>query len=61
MVDRRQFLSFVGASLVLTPVVAPDKLPEYRPDVVVLANPIYRDEVGHILAGLGQEAEIVCV
>ena len=44
-----------------TPVVAPDSLPEYGADVVVLANPIYRDEVGGILARLGQEAEIVCV
>jgi SAM-dependent methyltransferase len=58
-VNPRKHGSYVpGAG---TPVVAPDSLPDYGPDVVVLANPIYRDEVGGILAGLGQEAEIVCV
>jgi SAM-dependent methyltransferase len=44
-----------------TPVVAPESLPEYAPDVVVLANPIYRDEVRAILDGLGQRADVVCV
>jgi SAM-dependent methyltransferase len=43
-----------------TPVVSPDALPEYEPDVVVLANPIYGDEVRAILRRLGQHPEIVC-
>ena len=33
--------------------------PTTRPDVVVLANPIYRDEVREILAGLGQRPVLV--
>ena len=42
-----------------TPVVGPQDLPDYAPDVVVLANPIYRDEVREILAGLGQRPVLV--
>ncbi|MBE2320246.1 methyltransferase domain-containing protein [Solirubrobacter sp. CPCC 204708] len=44
-----------------TPVVSPEALRAFSPDVVVLANPIYRDEVRGILAELGQSAEILCV
>ena len=44
-----------------TPVVAPESLPDYEPDIVVLANPIYEDEVRSILAGLGQHADVVCI
>jgi hypothetical protein len=58
-VNPRKQGSYVPGSA--TPVVAPDALPGYGPDVVVLANPIYRDEVRSILAGLGQDADIVCV
>jgi hypothetical protein len=51
-VNPRKQGSFVpGAG---TPVVGPQELRDYGPDVVVLANPIYRDEVREILEGLGQ-------
>lgn len=58
-VNPRKHGSFVPGAA--TPVVAPEALADYGADVVVLANPIYRDEVGRILAGLGQDADIVCV
>jgi SAM-dependent methyltransferase len=58
-VNPRKHGSFVPGAA--TPVVAPETLPAYRPDVVVLANPIYRDEVRAILAGLSLEPEIVGV
>ena len=41
--------------------MAPESLPDYEPDIVVLANPIYADEVRSILAGLGQHADVVCI
>jgi SAM-dependent methyltransferase len=57
--NPRKHGSFVPGAA--TPVVAPEALVEFRPDVVVLANPIYRDEVRGILTGLGQGADIICV
>ena len=50
--------SFVAGSG--TPVVAPGSLSELEPDIVVLANPIYRDEVRRMLERLGQHADLVC-
>jgi SAM-dependent methyltransferase len=58
-VNPRKHGSYVPGSG--TPVVAPATLPAYEPDVVVLANPIYRDEVRALLDGLGQKAELVCL
>jgi SAM-dependent methyltransferase len=57
--NPRKHGSFVPGSG--TPVVAPETLVESSPDVVVLANPIYRDEVRGILADLGQDADVICV
>lgn len=57
-VNPRKHGSFLPGSG--TPVVAPEELSDYGPDVVVLANGIYHDEVRSILAGLGQDADIVC-
>ena len=34
-------------------IVAPEALREYRPDFIILMNPIYRDEVERIVAALG--------
>jgi SAM-dependent methyltransferase len=42
-------------------VAPPDSLREYRPDVVVVMNPIYRDEIQGMLIGMGLEPEIVTV
>lgn len=41
------------------PVVAPEQLPAYRPDVVVMMNDIYRDEITSIMRGLGVDAELI--
>lgn len=40
------------------PVVGPDALPGLRPDVVVVANPVYRDEVAGALAKRGIDATV---
>ena len=58
-VNPRKHGSFVPGAGVL--VVPPEALPEFAPDVVVVANPIYRDEVVQTLAALGQNAAVVCV
>lgn len=42
-------------------VVPPDSLREYGPDVVVVMNAIYRDEIADSLAGMGVRPEIVTV
>ncbi len=39
-------------------IVAPDFLTDYKPDVVILMNPIYRDEIAQMLADRGITAEI---
>jgi hypothetical protein len=57
--NPRKHGSYVPGSA--TPVVAPDSLVRLEPHVVVLANPIYRDEIRGILDGLGQDAEIICI
>ncbi len=58
-VNPRKHGSYLPGSA--TPVVGPESLPDYEPDVVVLANPIYADEVRGILAKLGQDVEVVCI
>jgi hypothetical protein len=59
-VNPRKRGSFVPGAA--TPVVAPEDLGGYDPDVVVLANPIYREEVRGILAEVGQpHAEVICL
>ncbi|HVB34910.1 MAG TPA: class I SAM-dependent methyltransferase [Patescibacteria group bacterium] len=39
----------------------PEFLRSYRPDIVILMNPIYREEIGQHLAHLGLASEIVSV
>jgi hypothetical protein len=40
-------------------IVAPGFLRDYRPDVVILMNPVYREEIGRMLGDMGVTAEIV--
>lgn len=40
------------------PVVAPSRLLELQPDVVLVMNPIYLEEIGRTLAGLGLAPEL---
>ncbi len=42
-------------------VVAPESLPEAPPDVVIIMNPIYLDEIGSHLHRLGLNPELVAV
>jgi len=43
------------------PVVAPADLVSYRPDVVVVMNEIYREEIAEILQDLGVDADLIGV
>jgi SAM-dependent methyltransferase len=42
-------------------IVAPEFLKQYRPDLVILMNPMYRGEVSRSLAELGVSAELIGV
>ena len=42
-------------------IVTPDFLAGYRPDVVVVMSPVYRDEIRADLGGLGLAPELVMV
>jgi len=42
-------------------IVSPTFLREYRPDVVLVMNPIYRDEIQRDLARLDVSADVVTV
>ena len=37
----------------------PEFLVEYRPDMVIVMNPLYKDEIAHKLAGMGLTPEVV--
>jgi SAM-dependent methyltransferase len=50
------FLQGTGLSI-----VGPDFLAEYRPDLVVIMNPIYRDEIARDLQRMGLAPEIVAL
>ncbi len=41
------------------PIVAPDFLTDYRPDAVIIMNPIYRDEIARDLSRMGLSPEIL--
>ena len=40
-------------------IVAPDFLKEYRPDTVIVMNPVYKEEIARDLSGIGLTPEIV--
>jgi hypothetical protein len=40
-------------------IVAPQTLREYRPDVVIAMNPVYREEIAADLGRLGVRAELL--
>jgi len=42
-------------------VVAPERLPEYRPDLVVAMNPVYLEEIGQALSELAVDAPLAAV
>ena len=42
-------------------IVAPEQLPEIRPDLVIVMNPIYVDEIGTHLDSLGVNPEVVAL
>jgi hypothetical protein len=43
------------------PIVAPAFLKRYRPDIVIVMNPLYKGEIDQQLADLGISAETVTV
>jgi SAM-dependent methyltransferase len=42
-------------------IVAPSFMAEFKPDLVLVMNPIYLDEIGRQLAGMGLEPELIGV
>ena len=42
-------------------VMPPESLKDLVPDVVVVMNPVYRDEIGRMLSGMGIESELITV
>ena len=40
------------------PIVSPRQLAAHRPDVVIVMNPVYRDEIGAELEAMGVQAEL---
>lgn len=40
-------------------IVSPDELARYRPDVVIVMNPVYREEILRNLKSVGVEAEVI--
>jgi len=40
-------------------IVPPDFLREYRPDPIIVMNPIYQAEIGEILAGMSLDTEVL--
>ncbi len=43
------------------PIVGPDHLQEHKPDAVLVVNPVYLDEIGEMLRGLGVNAELITI
>ncbi len=43
------------------PIVAPAMLRQYRPDIVIAMNPIYREEIGRDLAALGLQSQLLAI
>jgi len=41
-------------------IVGPEFLREYKPDVVIVMNPIYEDEIRQLIEGLGLTPEFMC-
>jgi ABC-type hemin transport system substrate-binding protein len=42
-------------------VIPPEALRDLKPDMVIIMNPIYKDEIGETVRQLGLTAEVVCV
>ena len=56
-VNPRKTGRFIGGSG--QEIIAPSAVRELRPDVVVVMNPIYREEIGSILRSLGLDSELL--
>jgi hypothetical protein len=55
---RKQGMYVAGTGQKIVP---PEFLQDYRPDVVIVVNPIYAGEIRQLLADLGLTPEIQCV
>jgi threonine dehydrogenase-like Zn-dependent dehydrogenase len=53
---RKQGMFIAGSG---QQIVAPEFLRDYRPDVIVMMNPIYKDEIQQMMQGFGVQAELV--
>jgi hypothetical protein len=41
--------------------VGPEFLKGYKPDVVIVMNGVYKDEIGNMLSGMGLSPDLVCL
>ncbi|NET54164.1 MAG: methyltransferase domain-containing protein [Merismopedia sp. SIO2A8] len=55
---RKQGMYVAGTGQKIVP---PEFLGEYKPDVVIIMNPIYEGEIRELVKGLGLTAEFMCV
>lgn len=55
---RKHGMHIVGGA---QPIVAPTFLEEYKPDCILVMNPLYKDEIRQASADLGLSASIICV
>jgi SAM-dependent methyltransferase len=54
---RKQGMYVAGAGQQIVP---PEFLQDYRPDVVIVMNPVYEDEIRQFAGGLGLTPEFIC-
>lgn len=55
---RKQGMYVAGTGQKIVP---PEFLREYKPDAVIIMNPIYESEIRELVTGLGLTAEFMCV
>jgi SAM-dependent methyltransferase len=55
---RKQGMYLPGSGQKIVP---PEFLQDYQPDLVIIMNPIYEEEIRQLTASLGVNAELICV
>jgi hypothetical protein len=43
------------------PVVSPEFIQEFRPDVIIVTNPTYESEIMQQAADLGSKSRVICI
>ena len=55
---RKQGMYVAGAG---QKIVAPDFLRDYQPELIIIMNPVYEQEIQQMVADMGLNAEFMCV